>query len=326
MRQGAAHMYGRPLVSVVMPCFNCRAFVKEAVDSVLAQTLSDFELIVVDDGSTDGSANVLARLERPVRVITQSNQGLPAARNAGIEASKGRYIAFLDSDDYWAPHFLERMTDVLERSDAELAYCGWQNIGVTGGRGEPFVPPDYEARPDKDELLFQNSRWPVHAALLRVDSVRRVGGFDRRWKSCEDFALWLELAVGRPIISVPEVLAYYRHHGQGQMTANTYVVADNLWRIQKDFLRRNPAFRFRLGRRKIRHLIYGEQLRRAYVCYWARDLDCARKLFRRVMRGGFGRAADWPYLTLSLLPRALQAWLLRRRDSRGPGKRREQNI
>ena len=152
---------GKPLVSIIMPCYNGEAFLAEAVGSVLAQTFRDFELIVVDDGSTDGSADILARYVDPVRVIRQTNRGVSAARNVGIAAARGDFIAFLDADDTWESEFLDEMVKGMADPRTAIAYCGWQNVGV--GAGKPFVPPDYEGPDKMGHLLCFASLWPIHA-------------------------------------------------------------------------------------------------------------------------------------------------------------------
>lgn len=289
------------LVSVVIPCFNGERFVAEAVDSALGQTYRPVEVIVVDDGSTDGSPSVIRSYGSRIRVVTQNNAGLPAARNAGIRASHGKYCAFLDADDYWHPVFLERMIAALEASHAGIAYCGWQNVGLPGPRGEPFVPPDYENEA-KLEAMFGGVRWPVHAAVVRRDVVDSVGGFDPQRKSCEDFAFWIRAATNYKLARVPHVLAYYRHHGEAQMTKNREKIAINHWQVQEEFLRENPKVVNALGKDKIAELTLGKLLDRGYECYWNRDLTAARNIFRLVMKHGYGSLKDWKYMLPSLLP------------------------
>src|SRR6266446_940152 len=109
-------------VSVVIPLYNKVRYIQRALDSVLAQTYTDFEVIVVDDGSTDGGAEVVACCtDRRVRLIRQSNQGPGPARNRGVEEAAGGYVAFLDSDDEWLPAFLERSVDLLDHYGPEVA-------------------------------------------------------------------------------------------------------------------------------------------------------------------------------------------------------------
>jgi len=154
------------LISVIVPCFNGEAYLQSAIESVLGQTYPHVELIVVDDASTDSSRDIARRYGDRLTLIEQDHRGLAATRNHGIKVSHGRFIAFLDCDDYWAPAFLEELHKALINSDAVLAYCGWQNVGLEGPRGRPYIPPDYEAGNKVESFLRAGSPWPVHATLL----------------------------------------------------------------------------------------------------------------------------------------------------------------
>lgn len=299
------------LVSVIIPCYNGEHFVREAIESSLDQTYSNLEVIVVNDGSTDGSMNIIAGFGSRVTVIDQKNMGLPGARNSGITASRGDYLAFLDADDYWSRDFLEKMVAALQYSGAGIAYCGWQNVGLDSDRGLPFVPPDYENDPCKLELLIENTRWPVHAALVKRELVTEAGGFDRKWTTCEDFALWIEIATRTPLVRVPEVLAYYRHHDKGQMTGNRITVAKNHWLVQMEFIKKHPEISRSIGKAKLRKIIYGELLRRGYSLYWDRELESAREIFLIIMKAGYGSVKDWLYMLPSIFPVSLHSSLIR---------------
>jgi glycosyltransferase involved in cell wall biosynthesis len=304
-----------PLVSIVMPCFNTEQHLARSVGSVLAQTFAAWELIAVDDGSTDGT---LARLQLQrdprLQIVTQANQGVSAARNAGLARARGEFVAFLDADDAWEPTFLDAMHAALsERPDAVLAYCGWQNVGLPGGRGQPFVPPDHET-PTKEEELFVSCRWPIHAALVRRRAVQRVGGFDTRLKNAEDYLLWLRLAVQAPIVRVPQVLAYYHFHGAGQASAQFARAALQHLQAQREYLREQPRFSAALGRRRRRELTLGGLMQRGFECYWKRDLRNARTIFREVMRHGYGKVRDWAYMLPAWLPEQVHLKLMSRRD------------
>lgn len=292
-----------PAVSIVMPCFNARAHLPASVGSVLAQTFTDWELVAVNDGSQDGTlAWLQAQTDPRIRWIHQDNRGVSAARNAGITAARGGLLAFLDADDTWSSEFLKRMWQALERRpDAVLAYCGWQNVGLTGGRGIPFVPPDHET-PDKREQLFTNCRWPIHAALVRRDAVVVAGGFNSALKNAEDYALWLAIAAESPVVLVPEVMAYYHFHGGAQASAHKARAALHFLRAQNVYLATHPDLARSLGYRRIRTLTVGALLQRGYECYWSEDLPESRKIFMAVMRHAYGGLADWKYMLPSLLP------------------------
>ncbi|MEO6697217.1 MAG: glycosyltransferase [Gammaproteobacteria bacterium] len=301
------------IISVIIPCFNGERYLTEAVNSALGQTYRPVEVVVVNDGSTDGSAAVMASYGERIRVVRQANAGLPAARNSGIRASRGQLFAFLDADDYWRENFLEQMARALTQTGAAVAYCGWRNVGLPDGRGKPFIPPDYEHEPDRLARLVGGVRWPVHAALVRRDVAESVGGFDPKWTSCEDFAFWIRAATGYPLVRVPEVLAFYRHHGE-QMTKNRLRVAVNHWRVQREFLAANPGVIKQLGRPRVRQLVHGELLAKGYQAYWARDLVTARAIFRRIMSHGYGTLSDWKYMLPALLPLTLHQALIKLLD------------
>ncbi len=312
-----------PRVSIVMPCYNARAHLPRSVGSVLAQTLQDWELIAVDDGSVDDTRAWLEQQTDPrIRVHAQPNRGVSAARNAGLALARGALVAFLDADDTWEPRFLQAMVDALQgRPDAVLAYCGWQNIGLPGGRGQPFVPPEYETN-TKLETLLVNCRWPIHAALVRRGAVAAAGGFDTRLMNSEDFALWLRAALAGPIVRVPEVLAHYHFHGGPQATSNAVRAALHHLRAQRIFLREHPEVTRLLGRQRVKTATLGQLLEKGYQAYWARDLPTARSIFRAVMSQRYGGMADWMRMLPALLPERWHRQLLEwRSDLRKPADR-----
>lgn len=303
-----------PMISVIMPNFNGAQLISRSINSVLLQTFHDLELIVVDDGSKDESiAVVKGSPDKRIRLFQQDHEGVCAARNRGIDHARGKYIAFLDSDDTWAPTCLARLHEAILRApDAAIAYCGWQNIGLGGGRDKAFIPPDYET-PDKLELWIRNTRWPIHAALTRKDAIVAVGGFNPRYPTSEDYLLWLKIVGENKIVRVPEVLAFYYHHNGPRATGNKVRMALNHLGAQRDYLQEHPSVRKMLGWHKVRDLTVGELLKRGYECYWQDDLESARKIFQRVMKAGYGDANDWKRMLPALLPLNLHKRLLRQR-------------
>lgn len=185
-----------PQVSVVIPAHNAAWCVGRAIDSVLAQSFSDFELIVVDDGSSDGTAAVLAGYGDRLRVLAQANGGMSNARNAGIRAARGRYLAFLDADDRWLPEKLARQVALLD-ARPELAFCAavatledpegrrvgeWRgHDGATAGISEVFANHGAVAG-------------GASAVLARRELVTALGGFDEALAGAEDTDLWIRLA------------------------------------------------------------------------------------------------------------------------------------
>lgn len=304
-----------PGVSIIMPCYDAAAHLPASVGSVLAQTFADWELIAVDDGSRDGTlAWLQAQTDGRIRAVTQPNRGVSAARNAGLDLARGRFVAFLDADDTWAADFLEKMLAALQaRPGAVLAYCGWQNLGLPGDRGAPFVPPDYE-NAHKAETLFAGCRWPIHAALVRREAVLEAGGFDPALSNAEDYALWLRIATAAPIVRLPEVLAFYHFHGNGQASADHARAALQHWRAQLKYLAVHPGLRVTLGPSRTRELTTGQLLKCGYARYWQRDLPAARAIFRAVMRQGYGTLTDWRYMLPAWLPESWHRWLIVQRD------------
>lgn len=294
-----------------MPCFNGERFLARSISSALSQTYSNIELIVVNDGSTDNSLEILRKVSDPrFTYITQENSGVCRARNNAISNASGEFIAFLDADDTWEPSFLSKLYQPFSIcQDIAITYCGWQNIGLSGGKGAPFIPPDYESL-NKKELLFATCPWPIHAALTRKPEIDNVGGFDESLLTSEDFLLWLKIATNKPICLVPEVLAYYHHHDGLQATENRGRAAINHWKAQRLFLR-DPSFKAQIEPKISAKIMHTELLKRGYECYWKRDLVSARMIFRVVMKSGYGTLTDWKYMLPSLLPISVHSLLLR---------------
>ncbi|WP_341328142.1 glycosyltransferase [Methylotuvimicrobium sp. KM2] len=300
-----------PLISIVMPCFNAKRHLRQSIGSVLDQTYPHWELIVIDDGSTDDSLGLLHSLnDERITVIEQTNQGVCKTRNRGIKAAKGEWIAFLDADDTWHPDCLSLLYRALcDDPSASLAYCGWQNVGLPGGAGKPFVPPDYETA-DKLELVFTSCRWPIHACLTRKSAIIEAGLFDESLLTAEDFLLWLKIAYKNRLTRVPEVLALYHFHDGGQASSNKARAAINHWLAQERFLQQNSEVLSILGVEKVKSGMHGELLNRGFECYWQRDLVGARAIFRKVMLQRYGSLKDWVYMLPSLLPLFLHRSLI----------------
>ena len=305
-----------PGVSVIMPCYNSAAFIAQGVCSVLEQSHRDLELIVVNDGSTDASPDILRGISDPrLKVITQPNKGVLAARNRGLAEARGDYIAFLDADDEWREDFLEKMLAALvARPDAALAYCGWQNVGLPGARANPFVPPDYENEQKVEKLLWE-CRWPIHAVLVRRTFIAAAGGFDETIRTAEDYWLWLRIAPQNPVVRVPEVMSYYHHHGNQRSTAKNLLQKGlDRWQIRRAFVARYPECVAHLTPARVRELTHGRLLDWGFKCYWQRELGAAHPIFRRLMRERYGKPRDWLYMLPALLPLRWYERLVRLRD------------
>lgn len=306
-----------PVISIIIPCYNAAQTIGRTIASALEQSYENIEIVVIDDGSRDDSVAILRGLateDARIRIVEQENQGPAVARNRGLKESSGALIAFLDSDDYWDPHCLKSLyTALATNRDCVLAYCGWQNIGLAGGRGKPFVPPDYE-KTLKPETFLRGCRWPIHAALTWRGTIEAIGGFDESLTSCMDYDLWLRIGASNKITLVPKVLAYYVHHEGDQITKNKTRLAYNHLSAQKNFIANNPRLVECLSRNQVRDILFGEILRRGYQCYWARDLKSARQIFLIAMKAGYGTLRDWKYMLASWLPEPVHAWVISNHD------------
>jgi glycosyltransferase involved in cell wall biosynthesis len=223
-----------PRVSVVIPLYNLRRFVAEAIESALAQTLPAdvVEIVVIDDGSTDGSGEIARRYVPRIRYVRQENRGLSAARNAGIRESTAPLLAFLDADDRLLPEKLASQLDVFERHpDVGLVYCGVRHVDETGR----LLPQQGWAKDEGDvfpRLVLGNLIHPL-VAVVRREPVERAGGFDETLTSAEDWDLWLRISrAGLRWRCVDRALADYRiradamHQNAGRMVANCLRVLD----------------------------------------------------------------------------------------------------
>jgi len=313
---------GLPLVSVVMPCYNAAPYLAEAVGSALNQSYGNVEVVLVDDGSTDGSAEIAAGLatDHPGRVIVaHSNQMGPyPARNQALRRIRGNLVAFLDADDWWDPTALEKLYAAMVAANADITYCGWQNVGE-GIHSEPYVPPEYETD-DPVAHFVRTCPWPIHAALVKRVLVDRLGGFSERRYSSMDYDFWLRaLALTRKIARVPEVLAYYRWHGQGQVSAMKWRQVLDALSAQKDFIKANPAMVAHLPPERLRDLTEGQVLRQAYRAFWKRDMVSAQKLFRHAGAAGAFKLSDLRHILTALLPMPTYTKLVQFVDGRRQG-------
>jgi len=207
----------QPKVSVIIPTYNRGWVLREAIESVLSQEFSDYELIVVDDGSTDDTPEILEVYGRDIIVLHQSNRGVSAARNRGIAVSRGQLVAFLDSDDLWLPRKLTRQVDFFKANPAALI-CQtqetWVRNGVRvnpGNRHHKFSGMIFE--PSLALCLVSPS-----AVMIRKTLFDRVGTFDESLPACEDYDLWLRVSCRYPVFLLDEPLIIKRGGHQDQLS------------------------------------------------------------------------------------------------------------
>jgi glycosyltransferase involved in cell wall biosynthesis len=218
-----------PAVSVIIPTHNRAAWVGEAAASVLAQSYGDYELMVVDDGSTDGTGDVLASLGGRLKVLRlEERQGVSAARNRGAALARGEWLAFLDSDDLWLPEKLARQMDYL-RSHPDCAICQTEEIWIRNG--VRVNPPKTHRKAGGDIFLPSLTRCLVSpsAVVLRRGLFEDLGGFDETLPAAEDYDLWLRLAWRQPVGLLPEPLIIKRGGHPDQLSRQWGL---DRWRIK----------------------------------------------------------------------------------------------
>ncbi len=197
-----------PRVTVAIPAYNAAEFLGETLASVRRQTYSDLEIIVVDDGSTDGTAG-LAEAIPGTRVLRRERGGPAAARNDAVAAGTGELIAVVDADDLWLPTKLERQIAAMDRQpEAVLAATGVESIGATAGRGPTPSAGDVTAALIADNFITNST------VLMRRSALEQAGGFDTDpdLVSVEDYDLWLRLSLAGPFAAVAEVMVQRRVH------------------------------------------------------------------------------------------------------------------
>ena len=220
-----------PAVSVIIPTYNRAEMVKEAIQSVLEQTYTDYEIVVVDDGSTDNTRDVVNALNRrfnKIRYIYQENKGRSAARNRGIRTALGDYIAFLDSDDRFLPEKLRMQVEVLEsNSDAGMVYTNTINVDENG---RMLADSDITRRKLSGciypELLFiKGTSICTPSVLVRTQVLNEVGVFDETMDIAEDLDLWRRIARQYKVLQIPEPLTILRYRLNERFPIRKYAKA-----------------------------------------------------------------------------------------------------
>lgn len=211
----------RPLVSVIVPAFNRRHTIGRALRSVAEQTYRPIEIIVVDDCSTDGTAEAVSELDLDLEVKLirhPANQGGSAARNTGIAAARGDYVAFLDSDDRWLPRKTELQVEAMERLGAGAAYAA---INFVDGDGAPLYTVPAVAEGDMlPHLAASNQMGSTSAVMVRRDILARTGGFTAGLRSCQDWDLWIRIAKLARVAAVREPVLDYTVGQAGAITSS----------------------------------------------------------------------------------------------------------
>lgn len=212
-----------PSVSIIIPTYNVERFIRDTIESILAQTYRDFEIIVVDDGSNDRTCEIVSAYGPPVRLIPQANAGVCAARNRGIEEAAGQFICLMDHDDYWFPDKLARQVEVMHaHADCGVVFSSFirWHPNATG----EFSPPEsFEVTAIPDEIDSDFSGWIYHqflidcwmltsTAMFRRNVFEKCGRFDEGLPYSEDWDLWLRVSREFAFVKLKRPNTLYRQH------------------------------------------------------------------------------------------------------------------
>jgi glycosyltransferase involved in cell wall biosynthesis len=221
-----------PFFSIIIPCYNQAHFLEDSIESVRRQSFSDWELIIINDGSTDNTketAEGFAKLDNRINVINQPNKGLSEARNAGLSEASGKVVNFLDSDDWLLPYCLQMVHETFRRNNIDLlvsSYTYFKN-------NEPIHSHVFgKTLVSHGELMLRNIAPPV-AFFISSKLLNAIGSFDTQLKSCEDWDFWIRAGkMGAKIYTIPEVLVGYRYVANS-MSRNPRVMYDSMTEVSR---------------------------------------------------------------------------------------------
>jgi hypothetical protein len=291
-----------PLISIVIPAYNAEAFIAEAIDSVLAQDYLSYEIIVVDDGSTDNTPGILETYQNHLRVIRQPNAGLGPARNAGITAARGELIAFLDADDRWLPEKLSKQYECLtHHPKAGLVHSDlleWRPQESTQthrelGRGE--------FQGSCLQRLIHNNRVLPSTVLVKKECLDRVGNFDPKPSGVEDWDLWLRIARQYDFAFVAEPLVLYRMH-DANMSANSLRMRTGEFYVLQKTLANMPELTQAIDPASLHKRMYDLAFDIGYHHFQLGNLSAAREYFLKALGFRSFSAKAWGYLLACYLP------------------------
>jgi len=216
-QSSAANQNNPVLVSVVIPAYRCAKYIVQAIESVLNQSFTNHEVLVVNDGSPDTAEleAVLTPYVGRIRYFKQASKGASGARNTGIRNAFGKYLAFLDGDDYWTPDHLAKAIGILEREPGlAVVYCDCILVKDGEPYGRVFYHQNQPNTVTFETLLLQSSTISTSSVVVLRESILAAGGFDETLHRCEDFDMWLRLAFSGGRISYhPDAEVYHRMHG-----------------------------------------------------------------------------------------------------------------
>ncbi|BAY07250.1 glycosyltransferase family 2 protein [Calothrix sp. NIES-2098] len=271
--------------SIVVPVFNRANLISETLNSIFQQKFEDWEVIVVDDGSTDNTLNVLSNYENRIQILQQKNQGPGQARNLGIQKAQGKYVAFLDSDDIWFPWTLEVYAEVIQQTNFPALLAGEYfffhhandlNIVKTSELHYSYYQ-DFYASSDKTSSIVTSS------VVARLDVLKKAGGFTDKWINSEDNDLWLRLGTAKGFIYInsPTVLGY-RQQTDSAVSNITKTYQGTYYLIQQENTGQYPGDKIR---QRERINILTRHIRPvSLACLRHGDIQQAWKLYQKTFK------------------------------------------
>jgi glycosyltransferase involved in cell wall biosynthesis len=325
----------KPRVSIIMPVLNGERYINESIESILGQTYQDFELIVVDDGSTDRTPELIRAFSHRTNlkyVRHAERQGIARSVNDGVRNSSGELIAFLDHDDTWFPNFLETQVGHLDQHpEVAMVHSDFQTIDADGNVLQPSVAAlrDQDARPSGYVFprLFMDSFIVGDSAVIRKECWEKLGGFDESIRF-GDYLLWMRIARHHRIDYVPKVLTQYRLHAvqstQAALVTDPDQASVGVQAIKK-ILELYPEARGELGARTIGRRFARLYSDLAYRWFSEGEFPTARRCLRKSIRNSPTNIRYYviygaTFLPKSALTAARKAW--RRIRGRGPADQR----
>lgn len=300
-------------VSVIIPAYNCEHYIKDTVESVLSQTYEDIELIIIDDGSTDRTREIVKRFGSKVEYVYQDkNVGPSATRNRGIEQAKGKYIAFLDHDDVWMPNKIEEQIKLLENNkDIALVYSNGCSINSSGVQVSSTLFDI--AKPHRgfafEELILDNFI-PTSSVIVRKQILNEVGGFNERFLISQDFDLYLRIAEDHEIDFVDALLFKRRIYPDSASNKKRKVLLDDVISITKFYRKKigfnNPRLVQKLDRKIAKYMFH--------VAIWSLDHTNRQEALGRYFDCIRTRAFDYKIILGSIffiMPRFISTPLVR---------------
>lgn len=243
-----------PKISVVIPTYNCAGYITQAIESVLSQTNCNYELLIIDDGSTDNTRQILQPYSKVLRYVYQNNQGVCATRNHGIKIAQGEYVAFLDADDFFLPGKLAAQLAVFEaQPDLGIVHSGWRRVDSQGQTLMDVQPWENIAQLNLESWLQWKPVLPS-AMMFRRQWLEKVGGFDPQYTVAEDVDLVLRLSLaGCQAQWLRQVTVCYRQREESAMTDGLPQARDLTTLMENFFSQPNLPENIRLLEKEVRY-------------------------------------------------------------------------